>query len=33
MIVSNAIEKMIDFYQSLGLKKVDEIGCCAFLKM
>lgn len=22
-----------DVHQSLGLKKVDEIGCCAFLKM
>ena len=31
------IELMTDntilFYQSLGLKKVDKIGCCAFLKM
>ena len=32
-LMTDNTEKTILFYQSLGLKKVDEIGCCAFLKM
>lgn len=32
-LMTDDTEKTISFYQSLGLKKVDEIGCCAFLKM
>ena len=32
-LMTDDTEKTISFYQSLGLKKADEIGCCAFLKM
>lgn len=32
-LMTDNTEKTILFYQSLGLKKVDKIGCCAFLKM
>ena len=32
-LMTDDTEKPISFYQSFGLQKVDEIGCCAFLKM
>lgn len=32
-LMTDDTEKTTSFYQSLGLKKVDEIGCCAFFKM
>ena len=31
-LMTDNTEKTILFYQSLGLKKVDEIGCCAFFE-
>ena len=32
VLLTEAIEKNIAFYQSLGLKRVDEYGCCAFIR-
>lgn len=32
VLLTEAIEKNIAFYQSLGLKRVDAYGCCAFIR-
>lgn len=32
-LLTDNTEKTVRFYQSLGLVKAEEIGCCAFIKM
>lgn len=32
VLLTEAVEKNIAFYQSLGLKRVDAYGCCAFIR-